>query len=160
MNQETTVMKLVSLDMTTEVQPNESSIKLVDFLMNQKDISVFLKDKDRRYLECNLKFLNQSGLSSLTDLSGKSDYDLIWTMEEAGIYRLGDKEVIESGKAKLNIIETQTNSTGHLRWIETSKFPLLNSKNQVVGVIGYYHDQNELYNKVTKHCCRILKGLD
>ncbi len=144
--------------MLVENRPSDSSLELMHFLMQQKEISVFVKDEQRKYIESNLNFLQQSGLSSLTSLSGKTDYDLIWTKEEAGDYRLGDKEVIDTGKAKIGYMEHQTDANGNVHWIETSKFPLWDIHNQIIGVIGYYHSKNELYEKVAKRCCQILSG--
>lgn len=123
--------------------------------MQQKELSVFMKDLNLKFLSANNRFVYQSGMEKSSELEGKTDYELIWTKEEAGLYRLVDQEVITNQRAKVGIIEPQTNSNGKINWIETSKYPLKNEMNEPIGVIGYYHDKNELYHKVAKHCYRI-----
>ena len=48
--------------------------------------------------------------------------------------------MINSGVAKLSIIETQLQADGSMLWLETNKIPLRNLNNEVIGVLGTYQD--------------------
>jgi len=102
--------------------------------------SVFWKDRDSRYLGCNRNFLRDAGLASVTDLVGKSDYDLPWSREQAEAYRANDQEVIHTSEAKLRIVESLINAKGDLIWLETNKLPLRNRLGEVIGILGTYQD--------------------
>ncbi|HEY9664611.1 MAG TPA: PAS domain-containing protein, partial [Allocoleopsis sp.] len=101
---------------------------------------VFWKDRQSVYLGCNSKFAAVSGFASPTEVIGKTDYDMPWAATEAEAYRTDDREVMDSGKAKVGIIETQVQADGSKAWIETNKLPLYNLQGDVIGVLGTYQD--------------------
>lgn len=98
--------------------------------------SVFWKDKDSRYLGCNMNFAKTAGLDEPGKITGLLDEDLPWSSHETQGYVADDKEVMKSRQAKLHIEETQHPADGSLLWYDTSKVPLLDSASQVVGVVG------------------------
>ena len=102
--------------------------------------SVFWKDRQSVYLGCNQNFANNANLSTPSQIIGKIDYDLPWGRTEADFYRADDAQVINSGVAKLSIIETQVQADGSMLWLETNKIPLRNFNNEVIGVLGTYQD--------------------
>lgn len=112
-------------------------------LLKQIPASVFWKDKDSVYLGCNDAFANSLGLSSPAEIIGKTDYDLPTTKEESDAFRADDKQVIESRKPKLNIEEYQTLTDGRSIALLTNKVPLFDQQNQVIGILGIYHDITE-----------------
>jgi PAS domain S-box-containing protein len=103
-------------------------------------LGVFWKDRRSVFLGCNFKTARAAGLNSPTEIIGKTDYDLPWSLEETEIYRADDREVMESNQAKLGVIETQKIANGTTIWIETNKLPLYNLKDEVIGVLGTYQD--------------------
>ncbi|NJN20502.1 MAG: EAL domain-containing protein [Leptolyngbya sp. RL_3_1] len=112
-------------------------------------LAVFWKTRESVYLGGNRHFLQNAGLTSVTDLIGKTDHDLPWSQAEADAYRHDDRQVIDSGTAKLGIIETQLQANSQLAWVETNKIPLRNLTGEVIGVLGTYQDitvrqQNEI----------------
>lgn len=100
---------------------------------------VFWKDRASRYLGCNTAFARDAGLSDTSELLGKTDYDLAWA-NEAGRYHADDVTVIESERPKIAFEEPQTTPSGQTAWLRTSKVPLKDQANQVVGVLGIYED--------------------
>ena len=97
---------------------------------------VFWKDKNSNYLGCNLAFAIAAGLQSPTEIVGKTDFDLPWRDTEAMNYCTDDYEVMEKGKSKLHIIETQHQKNGRVIWFDTTKIPIRESTGQIIGVIG------------------------
>lgn len=105
--------------------------------------SIFWKDRNLIYLGCNRNFAHEAGLSSPREIIGKSDYDLPWKREEAECYRRGDQLVMQEGRAKHNIEETQLRGDGSEVVILTSKVPLRDSTGRVIGILGIYLDLTE-----------------
>jgi len=100
----------------------------------------FWKDVESKYLGCNLNFAISAGLKLPAEIIGKSDYDLPWSKEQSDFYRKVDKEIMDSKKAQINFEEPQTISNGKTKWVRTSKIPLFNKEENVVGILGTYED--------------------
>jgi two-component system cell cycle sensor histidine kinase/response regulator CckA len=63
--------------------------------------------------------------------------------EEADFFRECDQRVMDSGKAEVNIFESQKQANGRLVWLETSKIPLTDTQGNVIGILGAFHDITE-----------------
>ena len=61
---------------------------------------VFWKDRDLRYLGCNLAFARDAGMAHPQEVIGKDDYQLGWAAQ-AELYRADDRAVMASGIPKL-----------------------------------------------------------
>lgn len=112
------------------------------FLQNILDtipVRVFWKDKNLKYLGCNLPFARDTGASSPQEVIGKDDYEMSWK-KEAELYRNDDRAVIESGQEKIGYEEPQTTPSGSKLWLRTSKVPLRNLSGEIIGVLGSYQD--------------------
>ena len=103
---------------------------------------VFWKDREFRYLGCNAVFARDAGLSSSDEIVGKHDFDLPWR-ETAALYRSDDKLVMEGREAKINYEEPQSRPDGSVRWLRTTKVPLLDHDGDVIGIFGCYEDVTE-----------------
>ena len=67
--------------------------------------------------------------------------------EQADLYRVDDRQVMESYTPKVNIVEPQTTPAGATIWLNTSKVPLSGPDGEVFGVLGVYEDITELKEK-------------
>jgi PAS domain S-box-containing protein len=105
-------------------------------------VRIFWKNKDSVYLGCNRLFAEDAGLKSPKDILGKADYYLGWR-EQAERYRNDDLEVMRSGNSKLGYEEPQTTPDGKRLWLRTSKVPLRDINNRIVGILGTYEDITE-----------------
>jgi PAS domain S-box-containing protein len=101
---------------------------------------VFWKDRNSNYLGCNQEFALGAGLKNPSEIVGKNDFDLPWGDNEGLNYRADDIEVMENGKTKLHIVETQHQIDGKLIWFDTCKIPIRESNGEVIGVIGVSND--------------------
>jgi len=122
----------------------ESERILLETVINSIPIRVFWKDLEGTYLGANRLFLEDARLHSESDIMGKSDFDMVWA-DRAEQYRADDREVTDSGRAKLHIVERQTQGTDREILLETSKVPLKNTQGSVVGMIGIYHDVTKIH---------------
>jgi PAS domain S-box-containing protein len=100
----------------------------------------FWKDRHNVYLGANHHFLKTARCESISDLVGKTDFDLPWTLDQSQAYRLDDQEVITSGLEKLGIIESITRADGSPGWAETNKVPPRNLEGEIIGVLGTAQD--------------------
>ena len=103
--------------------------------------AIFWKDSDLRFMGCNKIFARIAGVSSPSELIGKSDYEMPWGAQ-ADAYRKDDQDVMSSRKAKLDIEEVNTNSKGEQTWVLTSKVPVIN-QGKVVAILGMFEDITE-----------------
>ncbi len=108
-------------------------------VINTAPIRVFWKDRDLRYLGCNMHFAKDAGMTEPNDLIGKDDYQMGWK-EQAELYRADDCKVMESGVPVISFDEPQTTPNGQTMWLRTSKVPLKNQDNEIFGVLGIYED--------------------
>jgi PAS domain S-box-containing protein len=75
------------------------------------------------------------------EIEGKNCFDL-WSAGQAEKYFCDDKKVIESGLARLDIIEHLETAAG-VRWVCTQKIPYRDKDGNVIGVLGFATDITE-----------------
>ncbi len=115
---------------------------LLRAIINTAPVRIFWKDNDLRYLGCNNLFAQDAGKSSPEELLGKDDYQMPWA-EQAELYRADDRAVMTSGTSKLSFDEPQSTPDGRTIWLRTSKVPLQNDVNEIIGILGTYEDVTE-----------------
>lgn len=127
----------------SEKTPGEFSPDQFQFILDQLPWRVFWKDKESRYLGCNLAFAQDAGLSCPSDIMGKSDFDLPWSAN-AAVLRAHDQEVIAT-ESPFQADEEPINDLHGLRfWMHKNKMPMRNSNGDVIGVLGMYDDISPL----------------
>jgi len=124
------------------VEALRSSQQIIEGIINAIPVRVFWKDRNLVYLGCNAAFVSDAGFTDPKDIIGKDDYQMGWH-DQAELYRNDDRQVIESGCAKLHIEEPQTTPEGKIITLFTNKIPLRNSKGEVNGILGTYMDFTE-----------------
>ncbi|SNR63725.1 PAS domain S-box protein [Lutibacter flavus] len=104
-------------------------------------VKVFWKNKESKFLGCNVSFLEVNSFSNENEVIGKTDFDFN-NKEDAKKYRADDVATMLSGKPKLNY-HTQLIINGTKRWVTTSKLPFFDENNNVIGIIGTSEDITE-----------------
>ncbi len=115
------------------------SQKLLQTIIESLPVRIFWKDSDSRYLGCNTRFAQDAGESSPQAIIGKIDRQLSWK-DQAKLYRADDIDVMNRRNIKLAYEEPQTTPNGQHIWLRTSKVPLQNEHQEVIGVLGIYED--------------------
>jgi diguanylate cyclase (GGDEF)-like protein/PAS domain S-box-containing protein len=118
------------------------SKKLLQTVIDAIPARVFWKDHEQRYLGCNTLFASDAGKDTPKNVIGEDDYQMAWR-EQAELYRADDHQVMQSDLPKLGFEEPQTRSSGEHIWLRTSKVPLHDETNNVIGVLGIYEDITE-----------------
>ena len=122
----------------TTINRNE----ILQMVMDNIPQAIFMKDVNSRYLGCNKVFAKDAGLASADDIVGLTDFELPWLSEERESYINTDKRVMASGTAELGFEEPQTKNE-KVSWLRTSKIPIYNSSNEIIGILGTYEDITE-----------------
>lgn len=115
---------------------------LLQSVIDTSPVRVFWKNRELKYLGCNPAFAHDAGVKSSTELIGHDDFSMGWAAQ-AELYRADDRRVMDSGLPRLGFEEPQSTPDGRMIWIRTSKVPLRNTANEVVGVLGLYEDITE-----------------
>lgn len=128
-----------------ETKLNEST-RMLQLIMDSIPQNIFWKNINSIYLGCNKNFLKSCGLNDVKDLIGKTDYDLPWTKEESEFYRATDRRIMDENIAEYNFHETQLTAKGDKLEVETTKVPLHDDKDNVIGILGSYQDITDRKN--------------
>ncbi len=115
------------------------SHQLLQTIIDTAPVRVFWKDVHLQYLGCNPAFARDAGMPGPADVIGKNDHQLAWR-EQADRYRADDRQVMESGVARIAYEEPQTLQDGKAIWLRTSKVPLRDQHGRIIGVLGIYED--------------------
>ncbi|MCS7260744.1 MAG: PAS domain S-box protein, partial [Anaerolineae bacterium] len=103
---------------------------------------IYIKDREGRFVTCNLANAQVKGYASPQELVGKSTFDTD-PPELAERYRACDLQVMRSGQALLNHEEPIIDARGVTRWYSTTKVPWRDTQGNVIGVIGISRDITE-----------------
>ncbi|MBE0539415.1 MAG: PAS domain S-box protein [Ignavibacterium sp.] len=132
-------------DITNHQRVEESlreSYQIIEEIINSIPVRVFWKDKNLVYLGCNNLFARDAGFTNPKEIIGKDDFQMGWR-DQAELYRDDDRNVIETGRPKLLIEEPQTTPDGKTITLLTSKIPLRDPADKIVGILGTYMDITE-----------------
>lgn len=121
----------------------QSARSLLQLVMDTLPEAIFWKDKNSAYLGCNQNFADDAGVDTPACLVGKTDYDMVWKLEEADFFVACDRRVMHSNRAEFGIVEPQLQADGKQAWLETNKVPLHNPEGEVIGILGTYQDITE-----------------
>ena len=119
-----------------------NSRQMLLLVLNTIPQIVFWKDRNSKYVGCNKSHAQDCGYENPSDLIGKTD-EATSSAALAEHFRADDKQVIETGKPKLNYEESMVKNDGSLGWLKTSKVPLRDKDGSVIGVLGTYEDITE-----------------
>src|SRR6185437_1050751 len=95
---------------------------------------IFIKDAQGRYVIDNAPHTRFIHCASPDEVVGKTSFDF-FPREIAERYTADDQRVIQSGKALINREEPTGDGTGDIRWISTSKVPVLDPSGAVVALV-------------------------
>ncbi|MBF0611902.1 MAG: response regulator [Magnetococcales bacterium] len=118
------------------------SQRLLQLVLDTIPVGVFWKNRQGYYLGGNARWMIDAGLPMNSKFHGVDDYQLPWK-KFAERYQADDRQVIESGQARLNFEERSILLDGSPAWVRTSKLPLTDEKDSIIGVLGIYEDITE-----------------
>jgi PAS domain S-box-containing protein len=130
----------------TERKQAEETLQLERALLrtvidNVPDL-IYSKDRLCRKTLANLVDVHAMGAMSEADVLGKDDY-AFYPKEMAERFNNDDLMVIQKGEPVLNREEYIINEKGEKTWLLTSKLPLRDKDNQIIGLVGIGRDITE-----------------
>ena len=132
--------------------------KLLRTLIDNLPVTIYVKDVECRKVIANRADLDIIGVKTEAEIIGKTDLDSY--SYELGIRGyLDDKKVIETGKAVLNREEDFVDINGAQRWLLTSKIPLTDENNKIIGLVGIGQDITE-QKKAQEKIHKLSKGIE
>ncbi|MCB6184672.1 EAL domain-containing protein [Leeia sp. TBRC 13508] len=123
-----------------DISQSYSTANYHQTLLDNTPYHIWMKDIQGRLLASNQYYASQFGLSSPTELVGKTDFE-IHTEEHAKKFQEDDQRVIQSAKA-ISVEESYLDDNGNIAWAETHKSPVI-VDGKVIGTVGYSRDITE-----------------
>ncbi len=112
-----------------------------------EDLAFWSKNISGQFILANTLFLKMCQINKLDDLLGKTDFD-IWPDHMAENYVKDDQKVIRTLRPLNQKIEPISNTLNSTQFFHTSKFPLYNQENKVVGIVGICKDLKLTHDNV------------
>ena len=126
--------------------PTPSNIELLQQLMDNMTDNIFFKDLESRFILINKSCARWNGFKTPEDAIGKSDFDL-FTKEFAEAARNDELLIHTSDKPMVSKEEFAEFEDGHTQWVSTTKIPLHDKDNNVIGCIGIGRDITDIKRK-------------
>lgn len=111
-------------------------------LMKELPLNIYFKDKQSRFILVSDPMLRYMGVSKQEDLKGKTDFD-IFADEHARQAFDDEQEIMRTRKAKI-IEEKEVWEDGRINYVLTTKHPLIDEQDQVIGTFGISQDITQL----------------
>ena len=148
-------------DITERKEAEEKLImerKLLRTLIDNLPVTIYVKDNECRKIIANRADLDIVGVKTEAEIFGKTDIDSYgFELGQRGY--LDDKKVIETGKAVLNREEDFVDIYGHQRWLLTSKIPLTDENNGIIGLVGIGQDIT-MQKQAQENILKLSKGIE
>lgn len=112
---------------------------LLEMLMDEVPRCIYFKDRESRFTRINPYAAFHYGIASPALAVGCTDFDF-FTSEHAVQALHDEQEIIRTGRPLVSIEEKETLPDGKLRWVSTTKLPLLDRDGGIVGTFGLSRD--------------------
>jgi PAS domain S-box-containing protein len=127
----------------------EREQRLLKALMDNLSDSIYFKDLNSYFINLNKASAKKMGYDNPDELVGKSDHD-IFSKEHAEKALKDEQDIISSGKPKEGIVEKEIWQDGSYTWASTTKMPLRDESNRIIGTFGITRDITEERNALLK----------
>jgi PAS domain S-box-containing protein len=122
----------------------ESERNLLRNLIDNVPDRIYAKDRESRFIIINEAMVRRMGKTSMTDIIGKSDFDLL-PLEMAQRFYDDEQAIIQSGKSIINREEPLPIEGDKIRrWNLATKVPLRDSHGNTIGIVGVGREITEL----------------
>ncbi len=116
---------------------------LLRTLIDNFPYAIYVKDRNFRKVIANpIDVKNFAGLSSEREIIGKTDFDL-YPKEIAERLQADDRKVIIGGLTIIGKEEFVVDASGKEHWLLTTKVPLRDKEDEIVGLVGVGIDVTE-----------------
>lgn len=112
---------------------------LVTLFDQASDVAFFVKNSLGQYIAVNDSLLNRHGLKKKSEAIGKRPFE-ICPGEFGRVPADQDERVLRTREPIVNHLEMQWHRPFQPVWCLTTKLPIIDSQNQVMGLIGFSRD--------------------
>jgi len=98
------------------------------------EIAFSLKDASSRVVCANRAVLDKFGMASELEIVGTTDRDR-YPARMAEVFLQGDREVVKTGRPRMDRLEVWYNAQGALDWCVVTKRPVRDGRGRVIGVM-------------------------
>lgn len=151
------VLSDISERLKTQKAIADERILLRTLIDNIPDL-IYVKDASGRKIISNKADLHLLGLKHEKQARGKTDIEL-WGKEIGEQTYRDDLSVIQSGKPIINKLEIFPDKTEGDRYFSTTKIPLINDSNHIVGLVGVGHDITK-EKRTEQKIIQLSKGIE
>jgi PAS domain S-box-containing protein len=128
-------------DLEIQVQERTAALSqanaLLQMLLDHSPDHIFFKDLQGRFIRTSRSQAQALGLSNPAEIAGKSDFDFFPHAQKS--YE-DEQEIIRSGKPLVGFEERVVWPDGRETWGLTTKVPLRNESNNIIGTFGIFKD--------------------
>ncbi len=123
-----------------EIQDKLSEEKyLLNALLNSTQDYMYFKDLDSKFIRVSNSMVKLFAKEDASEIHGKSDFDFGFE-EHAKVAFNQEQEIIKTAKPLVDEIEREEWDDGHLTWVSTTKNPLRDLDDNIVGTFGISRD--------------------
>jgi PAS domain S-box-containing protein len=116
---------------------------LLNALLDHIPDRIFFKDLQGRYLRINQAMVELFGLKSRNAAVGRNDFDF-FPREQASQTLADEQRVIETGEPIIDQMERTSLPDGRTSWTLSTKLPLRDRNDRVIGTTGISRDVTQL----------------
>lgn len=127
-----------------EAQLLEEQNLLKQLLDNIPD-AIYFKDTRSRFIKVSRSMNATYGFQDPNEILGKTDFDL-FTLEHAQPAYDDEQAIIQSGQPIIGKLEKETLPDGRINWVSTTKIPLRDTHDQIIGTMGMSRFVTDLKN--------------
>ena len=133
--------KDVSETTPNSILPNDriSLQALIDLLPDY----LWVKDRESRFVVVNKAVASDSGREKTNDIIGLRDFDIHDPEMARDFHAIEETILSRTGNAMIDTEESVITSFGATKWLSTTKVPLRNKKNEIIGLVGVSRDITE-----------------
>ncbi len=133
--------------------------ELLQQLFDNMPDRIYFKDRESRFILANKYVSAIMGEKDPQDLIGKTDYDY-YDKELAQPYFDDEQRIMKEGKPMVNKEERGLNLQGNEIVVATTKIPIRDSNNSVIGIIGIGRDissQKEVERELKENASKLME---
>jgi len=112
---------------------------LMRAMMSNIQDNIYFKDREGRFVMTSLSSAKWYGFESPEEVIGKTDFDF-FTPEHAEEAFSDEQRIINTGESVIGKEEKETWDDGHTTWVSTSKMPLYDEHDEIIGTFGVSRD--------------------
>ena len=101
------------------------------------DTMFWIKDKNHKFIHVNQAFIENRKIKEAEEIVGKTDFDLFPKHLARQFFR--DDNKVLAGQQVTDRLEINVSQTGDKAWYSTSKRPIINENDEIIGSYGITH---------------------